>query len=90
MTGIAELFFVSTFLVWYKTKDVYVETKRDFVIKTHLQFGDFVMRCGMSEVKLKRKIYDELLKWKNEYATEYALFIKGAKINNFQLCVTRL
>lgn len=80
---------VYTFLV-YETKDVYVETKRDFVIKAHLQsgdfviysvlnYGDFVMRCGMSEVKLKRKIYDELLKWKNEYATEYALFIKGAR-----------
>ena len=28
---------------------------------------------------LKRKIYEELLKWKNEYAPEYALFIKGAR-----------
>ena len=33
----------------------------------------------MAELKLKRKIYDELLKWKNEYAPEYALFIKGAR-----------
>lgn len=30
----------------------------------------------MSEIKLKRKIYDELLNWKNNYAPEYALFIK--------------
>ena len=33
----------------------------------------------MSEIKLKRKLYDELLKWKKEYAPEYALFIKGAR-----------
>ena len=33
----------------------------------------------MAELKLKRKICDELLKWKNEYAPEYALFIKGAR-----------
>lgn len=33
----------------------------------------------MAELKLKRKIYDELLKWKNGYAPEYALFIKGAR-----------
>ena len=30
-------------------------------------------------IKLKRKIYDELLKWKNKYAPEYVLFIKGAR-----------
>lgn len=29
--------------------------------------------------KLKRKIYDQLLKWKTEYAPEYVLFIKGAR-----------
>jgi len=28
---------------------------------------------------LKRKFYTELLKWKNDYAPEYALFIKGAR-----------
>ena len=33
----------------------------------------------MAERQLKRKIYDELLKWKNDYAPEYALFIKGAR-----------
>ncbi len=33
----------------------------------------------MAERQLKRKIYDELLKWKKEYAPEYALFIKGAR-----------
>ncbi len=33
----------------------------------------------MQEIKLKRKLYDELLKWKKEYAPEYALFIKGAR-----------
>ena len=33
----------------------------------------------MPENKLKRKIYSELLKWKNEYAPEYALFLKGAR-----------
>lgn len=31
------------------------------------------------EITLKRKIYRELLKWKKEYAPEYALFIKGAR-----------
>ena len=31
------------------------------------------------EIKLKRKLYDELLKWKKDYAPEYALFIKGAR-----------
>ncbi len=33
----------------------------------------------MAQKKLKRKIYDELLKWKNKYTPEYALFIKGAR-----------
>ena len=33
----------------------------------------------MMKITLKRKIYRELLKWKNEYALEYALFIKGAR-----------
>ncbi len=33
----------------------------------------------MTEVILKRKIYEELLKWKREYAPEYALFLKGAR-----------
>lgn len=33
----------------------------------------------MAEIALKRKIYDELLKWKKEYAPEYALFLKGAR-----------
>lgn len=32
-----------------------------------------------SDTKLKRKIYDQLLKWKTEYASEYVLFIKGAR-----------
>ena len=27
----------------------------------------------------KRKIYDEMLKWKREYAPKYALFLKGAR-----------
>ena len=31
------------------------------------------------EIILKRKFYTELLKWKNDYAPEYALFIKGAR-----------
>lgn len=31
------------------------------------------------KVILKRKIYDTILKWKNEYAPHYALFIKGAR-----------
>lgn len=34
---------------------------------------------NMLNIKLKRKIYDELLKWKNKYAPEYVLFIKGAR-----------
>ena len=33
----------------------------------------------MSELKLKRKLYNELLRWKKDYAPEYALFIKGAR-----------
>ena len=33
----------------------------------------------MTEIILKRKIYEELLKWKKEYAPEYALFLKGAR-----------
>ena len=32
-----------------------------------------------TETKLKRKIYDQLLRWKSEYAPEYVLFIKGAR-----------
>lgn len=27
----------------------------------------------------ERKIYNEILKWKREYAPKYALFIKGAR-----------
>nr|MCR5793207.1 AAA family ATPase [Lachnospiraceae bacterium] len=27
----------------------------------------------------ERKIYDEMLKWKREYAPKYALFLKGAR-----------
>ncbi len=33
----------------------------------------------MYEMVLKRKIYTELSKWKEKYAPEYALFIKGAR-----------
>ena len=33
----------------------------------------------MAEIVLKRKTYEELLKWKREYAPEYALFLKGAR-----------
>ncbi len=33
----------------------------------------------MGKTILKRKIYSELLKWKQQYAPEYALFIKGAR-----------
>ena len=33
----------------------------------------------MAEIVLKRKVYEELLKWKKEYAPEYALFLKGAR-----------
>ena len=33
----------------------------------------------MTEIVLKRKTYEELLKWKKEYAPEYALFLKGAR-----------
>lgn len=28
----------------------------------------------------KRKIYDKLLAWKNEYAGRYALLIEGARL----------
>ncbi|MBO7639923.1 MAG: AAA family ATPase, partial [Treponema sp.] len=34
---------------------------------------------SVEKIPLKRKIYDELLKWKKEYAPEYALFLKGAR-----------
>ena len=27
----------------------------------------------------ERKIYEEMLKWKQEYAPKYALFLKGAR-----------
>lgn len=33
----------------------------------------------MAEITLKRKLYKDILKWKNEYAPKYALFIKGAR-----------
>lgn len=33
----------------------------------------------MAKFGLKRNLYAELLKWKNEYAPEYALFLKGAR-----------
>lgn len=51
------------------------------MIIDHLELGDFVGTKGddMATVSLKRKINDELLKWKNEYAPEYALFLKGAR-----------
>ena len=30
-------------------------------------------------MEFKRKVYDKMLKWKNEYAPNYALFLKGAR-----------
>ena len=27
----------------------------------------------------KRKVYDKMLEWKNKYAPDYALFLKGAR-----------
>jgi predicted AAA+ superfamily ATPase len=33
----------------------------------------------MAEIVLKRNLYAEMLKWKNEYAPDYALFLKGAR-----------
>lgn len=33
----------------------------------------------MSEIILKRKIYDKMLEWKEKYAPDYALFLKGAR-----------
>lgn len=30
-------------------------------------------------MNFKRKVYDKMLKWKNEYAPNYALFLKGAR-----------
>ncbi len=30
-------------------------------------------------MEFKRKAYDKMLKWKNEYAPNYALFLKGAR-----------
>ena len=33
----------------------------------------------MTKIALKRNLYAELLKWKREYAPEYALFLKGAR-----------
>lgn len=31
------------------------------------------------EVILKRKIYDKILEWKEKYAPDYVLFLKGAR-----------
>ena len=33
----------------------------------------------MSKMVLKRKVYAKMLEWKEKYAPEYALFIKGAR-----------
>ena len=30
-------------------------------------------------MEFKRKVYDKMLKWKNEYAPNYVLFLKGAR-----------
>ena len=30
-------------------------------------------------MEFKRKVYDKMLKWMNEYAPNYALFLKGAR-----------
>ena len=30
-------------------------------------------------MEFKRKVYDKMLKWKNEYAPNYSLFLKGAR-----------
>ena len=30
-------------------------------------------------MEFKRKVYDKMLKWKNDYAPNYALFLKGAR-----------
>ena len=31
------------------------------------------------DVIYKRKVYDKMLEWKNKYAPDYALFLKGAR-----------
>ena len=52
----------------------------DFVIFYEQTFGDFVIGVHeMQEITLRRKIYTELQKCKKEYASEYALFIIGAR-----------
>ncbi len=52
----------------------------DFVKSATKKSGDFVKRgWRMAEIILKRKIFRELLKWKSEYAPEYALFLQGAR-----------
>ena len=33
----------------------------------------------MEAIVLKRKVYDKMLEWKEKYAPEYALFLKGAR-----------
>ena len=30
-------------------------------------------------MEFKRKVYNKMIKWKNEYAPDYALFLKGAR-----------
>ena len=32
-----------------------------------------------TSVEFKRKVYDKMLLWKNKYAPNYALFLKGAR-----------
>jgi len=33
----------------------------------------------MFDIILKRKVYEDILKWKQEYAPNYVLFLKGAR-----------
>ncbi len=33
----------------------------------------------MKDIVFRRKIYDEILEWKEKYSHKYALLIKGAK-----------
>ena len=35
----------------------------------------------MEKIVLKRKIYDKILEWKEKYAPEYALFLKGEDVS---------
>lgn len=51
-----------------------------FIARLNLFMIQLIQRISqMKRIILKRKVYDKLITWKEKYAPDYALFLKGAR-----------